>query len=291
MNLRVLISLGISFLFLVVFLYIVPLSELKGLLSQVKPESLLYGFLIYTFSQLTRSLRWTLLLKGLGTRDAFLINSANIFMNNLLPARTGELSWFYYAKRLGYNLKSSLWSFLVGRAYALLGLISLLVLSLSYLLGPVAPFLVSVPLILLSLLAGKVHALVPSKGKLTALKDFLKEEFSPSLSIKLYILSTLSFFLKALSLYVLTYPLIEQSFPLFSFAFAGGELTTILPIHGFMGYGTYETGFLLPLKYMGIEIKEGIKVSFLAHSFLLLSSAVWGLVSIGLLHILSRRYP
>ncbi len=291
MKRRLILSLLIALIFAALLFYLVPLEEIVIDLKKIPKENFILAFLLYTISQITRSFRWRILLRNLSFKEVFLINSANIFLNNVLPARTGELSWFYYARKLGVNLKTSVWSFLVGRLYDLFGLVSLFFITYFLLSDPLltVPFLFLT--VLVFLLIPYLRALIPEKGKLKELRAFLEKEFYPSLSVKLALLSITSFFFKALSLYVLLRGLIEIGMFGFAFAFAGGELTTILPVHGFMGYGTYETGFLLPLKVLGIEIKEGLKAGFIAHNFLLLSSAVWGIISIPLLHTLFRKSP
>ncbi len=288
---KLLIPSLISLAFFYILLKTVPLKELKEIFSSVSLPELSGAFLLYTLSQVARSLRWKIILKDLSFRDAFLINSANIFLNNLLPARTGELSWFYYAKKLGISLKTSAWSFILGRFYDLLGLFYLFLLSYALLRG--LPHAVASTALIagISLLIPLLRELLPGIGKLGELKEFLRRELSFKLSLTLSTLSTVSFLLKALGVYILALGLLKIDLLTFTFAFAGGELTTILPIHGFMGYGTYEAGFLLPLKGMGFELKEGIKAGFLVHTFLLLSSALWGVLSIWFLHTLSRKSP
>ncbi len=69
-------------------------------------------------------------------------------------------------------------------------------------------------------------------------------------------------------------------------AFLGGELSSVLPVHSFMGFGTYEFAFGIPLKLLGESLREWVKLGFLFHSFLLFSSFLWGVPS---LLILSRQ--
>ncbi len=285
---RYLLPTLVSLIFLSFLLYLVPIEELVSSLKGIKPADLVLAFCLYTLSQVTRSLRWRKILKDLSLWEIFLINSANIFLNNLLPARTGELSWFYYAKKHGVDLKTSTWAFLIGRGYDLLGLISLVLFSYLHVKDP-ASALASLPVLgIISLLLRLMRSFLPECGKLMDLKDFLRREFTPLLSVWLLSLSFTSFLLKALSVYVLF-----SGFGLFEFtlAFAGGELTSVLPFHGFMGYGTYETGFLIPMKVIGAEVRDALKVGFIVHSFLLISSAIWGIISIGFLHTLSRKSP
>jgi len=281
----------ITLLFLAFLFYLVGFEDILRTLKSTKPEKVALAFLLYTLSQIGRSLRWKLLLRELSLTDVFLINSANIFLNNVLPARTGELSWFYYAKRLGVELKVSLWSFLVGRIYDLFGMFSLLLLSYSliYQRDLLLPSLMTLPV--LSLLLPLTRELIPNFGRLKELKDFLRREARPLLSLKLFFLSFLSFSLKALSVYVLIKGLLGIDLFLFSFSFSAGELTTILPVHSFLGYGTYEAGFVLPLKLSDVDLKTALRAGFVAHTFLVISSAFWGSLSIALLHTLSRRSP
>ncbi len=288
---KLLIPVLITLTFLVLFLYSVNLEELLHDLRRIRTEEVIYAFSFYSLSQLVRSVRWKILLKELPLGRVLLINSANIFLNNVLPARTGELSWFYYAKRSGAELKVSLWAFLIGRLYDLFGLVSVFLLAYAFSRSILLPLSVLILLPILSLTLPYLRLFIPGIGKLEDLKDFLRRELTPSISLKLSLLSTVSFLLKALSIYVLVNPFLGFDLFKFSLAFSGGELTTILPIHGLFGYGTYEGGFLLPLKILGVELREGLKIGFIAHNFLLISSALWGIPSMFLMHTSSRKSP
>ncbi len=291
MILKLVVSLLISGAFGAILLYLIPPEELLRVFSSAGAETFLLSFALYSLSQAGRTLRWKILLGDAPFGKLFLVNSANILFNNLLPARTGELSWFYYTRRLGLGLGISLWSFLAGRLYDLLALCALFLIS--YLL-------VSVPLLLLpsigalltvSLLIPYLKLILPVRGKLSEFRTFLDRELTPAVSLKLLTASLLSLLLKALSLYVLVNRLLEVDPFLFTFGFAGGELTTVLPVHGFMGFGTYEAGFVLPLRATGLEVKEALKAGFLAHTFLLISSFLWGAPATALLHTHSRKSP
>ena len=288
---RYFLSLAIALLFFLFLLSQLPVREVIQSLKRISFSSFLLAFLLYSLSQLSRSFRWKLIL-GINFKDAFFLNAVNVFFNNVLPARTGELSWFYYANKLGINLKYSLWSFLLGRAYDLLALLSLL--PLSYLIVKYSLFH-GILFIVFTYLAvfffPFLYILIPEYKKLKELKEFVKGEFSSELSLKLYTLSLSTVILKSFSLYTLLFGLHKLNFFSFTFAFVGGELSTILPVHGFMGYGTYELSFFAPLKLLGYELKEGLKVGFIAHNFLLLSSAVWGVLALIYLHKPFRKAP
>ncbi|MEN3028203.1 MAG: lysylphosphatidylglycerol synthase domain-containing protein [Aquificaceae bacterium] len=262
--------------FLALLLYFVPFGELEETFRGLKASDVFFAFLFYSLSQLFRSLRWKLLLKDFTLLQSFAINSANIMFNNLLPARTGELSWFYYAKRLGINLSYSLWSFLLGRLYDLLSLSFLLFLSLSPVYKPL--LLPALFLLLISLFLHRFHLLLPGSGRLGQLKDFVRREASFRLSVGLFLLSSLSSLSKFMSLLLLL-DLWGVALHRVFIAFLGGELSSSLPLHSLMGFGTYEFAFSLPLGLLGESLKDWLRMGFTFHSFLLLSSFFWGIPS------------
>ncbi len=252
------------------------MNTIKG----INPISLFLAFVLYSLSQLFRSLRWKMLIKDLSLLHLFLINSANIMFNNLLPARTGELSWFYYLKRSKVSLSLSLWTFLLGRLYDLLSLIFLLFLTLL----PLNVFML-LPSFLsfsIALFLPKLHLLIPSWNRLKDLKEFIKKEASFRLAFSLFLLSLLSSITKFASL-LLIFNLWKMDLYKIFLGFLGGELSSVLPIHSFMGFGTYELAFSLPLKAIGESLKEWLKIGFLFHSFLLISSLFLGVPSFLLL--------
>ncbi len=281
----------ITLLFLYLFFKLVPLADLKKALETLSFSSALLSFLLYSLSQIFRSLRWKILIDGLSLRDVFLINSANIFLNNLLPARTGELSWFYYASRLGVKLRVSLWSFAVGRFYDLVAMVVSFFLLELLVFGGIRYLLLLVLVGVLSVALWELKALLPERGKFKELKGFLEREFGFSKRVALLFLSTASFLTKGMCAFALVVPLVKIEPSTFILSFIGGELTTVLPVHGFMGYGTYEAGFTIASKLTEMSTHEALKVGFLVHTFLLVSSTLWGVPSIWLLHTFSRKSP
>jgi len=215
--LRTVLSVLILLLFLLVLFRFVPLSELAAGLALLEGNAVLLSFILYGFSQLGRALRWKLLLRSMSLKDLFLVNTANIFFNNILPARTGELSWFYYTRKLGLRLEVSLWTFLMGRFYDLFSLSALFLISYALVRNPllVAPSLLFV--LLLSLLLPYGRVLIPGWGRLGDLRDF--RELTPSLSLRLTLISLLSLFLKAMAVYVLISSMLAVNLFLFTFGF------------------------------------------------------------------------
>lgn len=271
-----------TLLFLALLFYLLPFKDLFESLRRISIYHLLTSFLFYSLSQLVRSVRWSLIL-DLELYHAYLINSANVMLNNILPARTGELSWFYYAKKLGVGTGMSLWSFFLGRFFDLIALSLLLFLNLSLLSHL---FLIpSLMLFVFSLSFHKAVRLLPDYKKLKEFKGFVYENSNLRLFLSLLLLSSLSHLLKFisfLSLLGLWHIDLYRSF----LAFSGGELSSTLPFHSFMGFGTYEFAFSLPLRVLGESLRDWLRYGFIFHSFLLFSSALWGVPA---LLLLSKR--
>ena len=238
-----------------VVFYFVPPGEFLRSLFSLNPSNVASGFFFYLLSQVARALRWKLILKEISFLNLFLINSINIMTNNILPARSGELSWFIYASRLGVKLKTSLKAFFIARG---LDLLAIAIASLSF-FKPVF----GVALLIFSFLG------------LFLLKRFLKMPL-----IGMALLSLTSYLLKLSAVFVAISDVSDLEFMTFGLAFAGGELTSILPVHSFMGLGTYEMGFGGLLKLLGLAPDQAFKVALLAHSFLLFSSIILGVVSL-----------
>ncbi|MDQ7039000.1 MAG: lysylphosphatidylglycerol synthase transmembrane domain-containing protein [Aquificota bacterium] len=291
MRLKTVLGLFLTLLFLILFLIVVPLEEIVLDLSRISVLDATMSLVLYTLSQVVRAVRWRLLIGSVSLRDCFLISSANVFLNNLLPARTGELSWFYYTRKAGVSLGLSVWSFLIVRIYDLGGMACVLMLSFLYLKAPWLVIPACVLVLLLALSVPELHRLIPRKGRMVEVRTFLKENMSGGLSAVVLMLSVITFVLKFLSIYLVTSGVWGVDPVRSLVAFTGGELTTVLPVHGFGGYGTYEAGFLIPLKMTGVDLETALKAGFTAHSFLLFASAIFGLPSMLFLHTLYRRSP
>ena len=157
-----------------------------------------------------------------------------------------------------------------------ISLLFLLFLSLSFL--KVIMLLPSLMLFIFALSLPWLYFIIPPFGKLKDFKVFIKNETSFKLVLLIFSLSLLSTTTKFASLLLLLdleHISLYKSF----LAFLGGELSSVLPIHSFMGFGTYELAFGLPLKVIGESLKEWLKLGFLFHNFLLISSLAWGVPS------------
>lgn len=100
-NWKKILSVIIS-LALVVFL-LSQIDLVKGfrIISQMSLAWIILGFLAYLASVLLRALRWRILIhsKLIDFKDIFRVTILHIMFNNLLPARSGELTYLYFLKK------------------------------------------------------------------------------------------------------------------------------------------------------------------------------------------------
>lgn len=276
------IKIFLSFLFSVIFLYIlyksIGFSNVLKNISLLNPYALMLAFFLYSISSFLRAYRWHSMIHQINMFDFYIINNIHIFLNNILPARTGELSFFYLLKKKNITLTKSFWVFVLARLMDGLGLLGFFISGFfSVYLIPIIIF--SFGLLMVILLKHTIKIL-PNIFFLKAIKENLKDHFETNIAIKLYILSVSSFFIKFLSFYIATYNIVKMSFLQILPSYVVSELSSILPVNGFMGLGTYELGFSIPYKLTDISLENSINLGFITHLFLLISSSILGVLSI-----------
>ena len=89
----------ISAVLIAILLSQIQIADIIVTIAKIDIPYLIAGFILYTCSYLFRALRFYALLHGrIGLRDLFSIVCIHNMMNNLLPARTGELSYIYLVR-------------------------------------------------------------------------------------------------------------------------------------------------------------------------------------------------
>ena len=260
-------TLLVSILGILLIAFLVPFGEIAKAVREINFETLLVALILYIWSYIFRTLRWKYYYKKAPLKELFLLTSVNTFLNNLLPARTGELSIFVFLKKYDKSVKETAKKFIKVRfldAIALLKffIFALITIKWNWIVAFVVDSLIYPSLILLG--NSKV---VPDK-------------FRPSFETLPLFLSLFAIGSKLLAVYLIV-KAVNIDFYRFTIGFLGGEVSTILPIHSFAGVGTYETSFSLSLKFfLGENFKEGFKIAFLSHSFLLLGSTFLGVISL-----------
>ena len=102
MNKKAILSIIITVVLVWFLLSQVEVQEIVTSLKDVPPHLVLIGFFFYALSYLFRALRFRVLLqKAIGLGTLFNIVAVHTMWTNLLPFRTGELSYLYLLKKKG----------------------------------------------------------------------------------------------------------------------------------------------------------------------------------------------
>jgi uncharacterized membrane protein YbhN (UPF0104 family) len=246
----------------------VPLKDIYENLKKIPPQLFLISLFLYGLSYLFRTLRWKYYYPRAGLKNLFFATSVNTFLNNLLPARLGELSIFALLRRYDESLTETGKKFLKVRFLDATSVVSFFLFAyLSVKVNPLIGVLVGIlvyPLTIFSIQKLPLPEKIPR----------LNWEFIP------FLLSVGALFSKLLAVYLLLRYL-SLSFFKFAVGFLGGEVSTILPIHSFAGLGTYEASFSVALKlFLDESFSRGMEVAFVSHAFLLTASALFGVISL-----------
>lgn len=257
-----------TFAGILLIVYFVPFGEIARAVKEISPSHLFAALTLYGLSYLFRTFRWKYYYPRAPLGGLFFTTAVNTFLNNLLPARLGELSIFALLRRYDSELKTTVGKFLKVRlldGFALLTFLTFAVVSIK--LSPSWGFFIA----LLVYPSGIfISRLLPLPKKVPTLK----------LELVPFFLSLGALLSKLLAVYLVLENL-GLDFLRFTVGFLGGELSTIMPIHSVAGLGSYETGFSLALKlFLGESFGEGFKVGFLSHAFLLFGSTLFGLLSL-----------
>jgi glycosyltransferase 2 family protein len=95
------IAVLISLALVILLLSQIHLGDVIASFSAINPVFIIIGFVVYICSFYINALRFHFLLrKEVKVSDLFNIVCVHTFMNNLLPARTGEVSYIYLIKKV-----------------------------------------------------------------------------------------------------------------------------------------------------------------------------------------------
>ncbi|WP_457621832.1 lysylphosphatidylglycerol synthase transmembrane domain-containing protein [Persephonella sp.] len=267
---ELIVSIAVTLGFIYLFYVVIGFEKLVYFLKQVSLLDLMLAFSLYLMSYITRTYRWKITLHIKDFKKLFKITSFNTVFNIFLPFRTGELSFFYMLKKENVPFKDSAISFFTVRFFDAVSLFTVFASSFllykgfvvfSALLVLVMPF----SFYLLKFLAGYI--------KIEKLQSFNRDVLTFKNILALYALSILTFVFKFSGFYFVIPHGIEISFIENFFAAAAGDFTTILPIHGVAGIGTYEGGYAGILYISGLDKDTALLSSVFVHIFILIGAA------------------
>ncbi len=289
-------------------------ARVRPFVTHIDPVLVGAAFLVYAASYVARALRWQLLLqrRDLTFADLYLITSAHIMFNNLLPSRIGELSYVVLLKQQrGVTTADGVVSLLVSRFldFITLGLIFLLSVASFRGTHAVQAFknlplvavssvvVLSIGLAALPRLTVACHAwlrrdlgrLVPGslRARIERGAERVVETFERTAGTAVYLkaglLSLVIWYAKFLAFTFMVHAMHDagtvsrMSFFTVVIGSTAAELTTITPFHGVAGIGTYETAWAWVFhNVLGIDQNLAILTGFGVHILTLFFSIVLG---------------
>lgn len=328
---KYLISIIITILTIIIILWFIPFRRIPDIPKQIKIPGILLGFIFYLLSYVAVSLRWRILFsQGMENKRPlprpllFLITSAHQLIANILPARAGDITIVYLAKRhLKVDSTLAMSSLIIARAFdvMVLGILSLVFIILhhenSLIFHPgatsVALLFVSVPVlgIIICLLKGKG---VEAWLNRYALPFSRKRHWVWGEKITLFLAQTARllsirrsniFYIKCISVTILVMLLriaYLSMFALFAvnpialgIAPVVGLSTLVVsatPIQGFLGLGAFEGGWVLGYALTGLSTEMGLLTAVGAHLLIIIFILFTGILcNLILLKIASDTTP
>jgi len=270
--LHLIFSLIITIAFIVLFEKYIGFENFLKLFKQISVYQFFIAFFFYFLSYLVRTYRWSFTLDLKEFSKLFKLTVYNTFFNIILPFRTGEVSFFYLLKKEGVHIVDSTMSFLITRIFDGLGLMAVFAFSYLIFKGFLSFALISFLAVPFSFY---IFAFILKFIKHEKVKSYNKDKLRFSNLAYIYLLSVLTFVLKFTAFYFVIPTQIDISFFQTILASATADLTTILPIHGIAGIGTYESGYAGSLIFLfDIDKNTAFLLSFLVHTFILFSSSL-----------------
>ncbi len=273
---ELIVAVFISAGFIYLFYKVIGFDELIYFFKQLSIFDLLTAFLFYTLSYITRTFRWFLTLHIKDFFKLFKITVYNTVFNIFLPFRTGEISFFYMLKKENLSFSESLLPFITVRLFDAFSLIA--VSTFSFLLYMNYFFLTIIVLLLFPVFIFSFFKLLKYL-KIKKFNEFHKNKLDFKNILYLYFLSIFTLIFKFSGFLFVLPETLNLSLSQLFLASSAGDLTTVLPIHGIAGIGTYEGGFAGMLMLLGADKGTALISSTMVHIFLLLSSLVLAFIS------------
>ena len=285
----------------------ISFGDVATLFTDVSLVWILVAFVTYVLSYVFRALRFKLILStSLSMRRLFSIVGIHTFFNNVLPARTGELSYLYLIKKEDMSVAKGASSLIIARIFDFLSMGVILLLALVFLaempeviagsLGVITGVVAFVALLFVLLVVKNRSALLRGKKLYDAfgfgrwkivqkIARFARDTLIGFAAVRskkklvgvgvatagIWVMqyATLYFIILGAGIFI---PLL---FLVISITFR--NLSTILPIQGIGGFGTIEGSWALGLILFGIEKDIAIATGFYNHLVVIVFYVLIGL--------------
>ena len=284
---------------------------------RIPPAFLLTFILLSLLGTVLRSWQYHLLLSGkLAFKDIFLITLVRNFSVDLLPGRTAALVFYsWLTKKKGIALEEGASSFVIAIFYDSIALVLMLGGLLFFLeagisrwplyAGMAGLLVLSVLVIFFSegffrflLRGGKLRRLrlAGIEETVRGISRYLLEHSRNSERLKLLAISLASRICKYLYNFMLFEGVLRlgaglKNFSLFCFGLAATEMSSLLPIHGPAGFGTWELAFAFVFSALRIPAANIKEAGFVIH----ITTQAWeysiGLLALAYLAFSARGKP
>ncbi len=304
-----LIAVVVTVIFLGIMLTQINRSTLIATIGRINPIYLVVGFLLYIWIFVLRAMRMYIILEGRAPLKTLLtILFVHNMFNNLLPARTGELSYVYLLKeKAGLNINYGLSSLMIARIFDLVGISFLFLLS--FFVVKDLPFFITGVLMLVTVVLGlafmfTILLLFYNKKFLNFLERFASktrldrikytrmaleksgetvESFkiikskkviavSLALSVAIWLIASMMTFLFLIEM--------EVYLSIWKIFIASGimVITTILPIHSIGGFGTIEGTWTAIYVALGVSAQVAFASGIGVHLIIVLYFLILGII-------------
>ncbi|MEK9669919.1 MAG: lysylphosphatidylglycerol synthase domain-containing protein [Gammaproteobacteria bacterium] len=268
------------------------LLDLKAVvtaLTSLPIQTAVVIFLLGATSWLLRGLRTWILFEQLPLTESLGISFVHNTANNLAPMRLGELALPVLARWLG-NVEFSVG--LTGLLWIrLLDLLSLVGISICIVFLPTAGTIMLALLAALVFLTPLLIALLVPKTQQIRLPQILEQARSQLIYEaqngkrlhRMWRLTILAWLSKIMGMGVLLATLSGIPMTDVITTILGAELSSILPIHGLAGAGSYEAGGIIGSTLMGLSPVLALEMTIQLHIYVLSLTAVFGILGVLLL--------
>jgi uncharacterized membrane protein YbhN (UPF0104 family) len=268
---------------------VLDLTAVVSAIIALPAQTAVVIFLLGAVSWLLRGLRTWLLFEQLPLMEALGMSFVHNTANNLAPMRLGELALPMLARWLGnvefsVGLTSLLW-------IRLLDLISLIGISVcivflptvgTIMLALLAALVFLTPLLIAIIIPQTQHIRLPQILE-QARAQLIYEAQNGKRLHRMWRLTILAWLSKIMGMGVLLATLSGIPMTDVITTILGAELSSILPIHGLAGAGSYEAGGIIGSTLMGLSPVLALEMTIQLHIYVLSLTAVFGILGVLLL--------
>jgi uncharacterized membrane protein YbhN (UPF0104 family) len=286
---KLVVPVAVLMVILLTFFKGISFHDIKENFLRIPFSYLLAFILLSLLGTYLRALKYHILLsRKLRFGDMFLITLVRNFSVDLLPGRAAALVFYsWLTKKRGIKLEEGASSFVVSIFYDALALACMLAALLFFLETPVnrralIPVIVFIFAVSATAIFFAHHIfnfilrkkIISRFSRLETvvrnIRDYLEEHTSRPERLNVFLLSLASRAVKYLFVFILFEGVVRLGFGIgdfsrFSFGLAGTELSSLFPIQGPAGFGTWELAFALIFEALGIPAANIKEAGFVIH--------------------------